>query len=226
VARARMLLTEGADGLDIGAQGSTDQAAVVGAEVEWSRLSAIVPALAQLGVDLSVDSWRPEVVRRALAQGARMINAADGMQTDEMWEIAAEHGVPVVVPFLSGPNPRHLAYVVGNPIDAIVDFFEARLGVAERYGLRSRCIIDPGTGFAPPGWAWDDRYRYQKRVYENLAALRRFGLPLYVALPWKETPQHEELLEIVVAHQPEYGRSHRPGHVRAVEARVLHNSLG
>ena len=61
---------------------------------------------------------------------------------------------------------------------------------------------------------------YQKLVYRGLDRLRRFDLPLYVALPWKDTPQHEELLEIVVRQEPEYGRAHRPGHVRDVERRV------
>src|SRR5262245_53955141 len=77
VARAGMLLARGADGLDVGGQGSTDEAAVVDWTVEWARLEPIIPALAALGVSLSIDSWRPEVVRRALAAGATMINAAD-----------------------------------------------------------------------------------------------------------------------------------------------------
>ena len=217
VARARMLLGRGADGIDVGGQGSTDDATVVDWRVEWARLEPIVPALAALGVSLSIDSWRTEVVRGALAAGATMINAADGMQTAAMWELAAEFDVPIVVPFLSGPNPRALAYVKGDPIDALLEFFEARLAAADRYGLRERCIIDPGTGFAPPGAEWNERYCYQKHVYSNLGALRRFGRPLYVALPWKESAQHEELLELVVAQGPEYGRSHRPWQIRDVE---------
>jgi dihydropteroate synthase len=51
--------------------------------------------------------------------------------------------------------------------------------------------------------------------------LRCFGLPLYIALPWKETAQHDELLEIIVERQPEYGRAHYPGKVRRFEARIL-----
>jgi len=107
-----------------------------------------------------------------------------------------------------------------DPVEAIVEFFESRLADADRYGLRHRCIVDPGTGFAPSAWPWEERYVYQKRVYSNLDALRRFDLPLYIALPWKDTVQHDELLEIVVRQQPELGRAHRPAHVRDVEARV------
>jgi dihydropteroate synthase len=221
VARARMLLERGADGIDVGGQGSTDEATVVDWTVEWSRLEPIIPALAALGVSLSIDSWRPEVVRRALESGATAINAADGMQDDAMWRVAADFDVPIVVPYLSGPNPRQLAYVRRDPIDALVEFFTDRLAVADRYGLRHRCIVDPGTGFAPAAAEWNERYRYQKYVYSNLGTLRRFDLPLYVALPWKESPQHEEVLAIVVGQGLEYGRSHRPWQVRDVEA-ALH----
>lgn len=218
--RGRALLAAGADGLDVGGQGSTDIASVVDWEIEWSRLEHVVPALATLGVPMSVDTWRPEVARRALAAGATVLNAADGMQTDEMWRVAAEHDVPIVVPFLSGPNPRQMRRVERDPIDAIAEFFEARLADADRFSLRHRCILDPGTGFAPPDWPWEERYHYQRAVYTRLGELRRFDLPLYVALPWRRTPDRDELFEIVVQFQPEYARVHEPERVGQIERRL------
>ena len=220
LARARSLLADGADGLDLGGQGSTDHATVVPWQSEWQRLETIIPALASLGVPLSIDTWRPEVARRALESGATVLNAADGMQNAAMWEVASDLGVPVVVPFLSGPNPREMQPVSTDPVEALISFFEDRLVVADRYGRRDRCILDPGTGFAPSNWPWADRYHYQKRVYTNLHRLRRFGLPLYIALPWKETEQHDELLDIVVRAKPEYGRAHYPAKVRRFESRI------
>lgn len=220
VARARSLLHDGADAVDVGGQASTDIATVVDWQVEWARIASIVPALAALGVDVSIDSWRPQVVRRALEAGATVINAADGMQHAAMWEVAADFDVPIVVPFLSGPDPRRMSRVEEDPVATIIDFFDARLADADRYGLRARCILDPGTGFAPPNWPWEDRYRYQKRVYTHLDDLRRFGLPLYVALPWKDTVQHHELLDIVIRARPEFARAHEPATVRGLEQQV------
>lgn len=218
--RARNLLADGANAIDLGGQGSTDAATVVGWESEWARLEPLLPALAGLGVPVSVDTWRPEVARRALAGGATVLNAADGMQTDEMWTVAAEAQVDVVLPFLSGPNPREMDMVRADPIGVMLDFFTARLAEADRFGIRRRCILDPGTGFAPSGWPWEERYVYQKMVYGRLDELRVFGLPLYVALPWKNTAQHDELLEIVLQQRPEYGRVHYPAKVRAFEHRL------
>ena len=220
LARATALLADGANGIDLGGQGSTDVAEVVPWTAEWDRLKEIVPALATLGVPMSIDSWRPEVTRLALQHGATVINAADGMQSPEMWEVATEFDVPIVVPFLSGPNPRAMEMVERDPVEAIIEFFDARLRDADRYGLRHRCVLDPGTGFAPSNWPWEARYLYQKQVYSNLAAMRVFGLPLYIALPWKETAQHDELLEIVIRNQPEFGRVHYPAKVRSFEQRI------
>jgi len=226
VARARALLADGADGIDLGGQGSTDHATVVPWQSEWERLADAVPAIAALGVPLSIDTWRPEVARRALEAGATVINAADGMQSDAMWEVAADFDVPIVVPFLSGPNPREMEHVRTDPVLTMLDFFEARLGDADRFGARARCILDPGTGFAPPDWPWEQRFVYQREVYTRLDELRSFGLPIYIAVPWKETAQHDELLEIVVRQQPEFGRVHYPAKVRRFEAAAADLSDG
>ena len=221
VARATLLLAQGCVGIDLGGQGSTDNATVVDPADEWGRLAPIVPALAALGVPLSIDTWRPEVARLALTAGATILNAADGMQRDEMWPVAAELAASVVLPFLNGPDPRHLRHLrAGDPVDLMLAWFDERLAVADRYGIRHKMVLDPGTGFAPSDWPWEQRYQFQKHVYGNLGRLRGYGLPVYVALPWKDTAQHDELLEIVLAQRVDYGRCHYPAKVMAT-ARAL-----
>ena len=64
-----------------------------------------------------------------------------------------------------------------------------------------------------------DRAR-EAALRSNLAAMRVFGLPLYIAMPWKETTQHDELLEIVIRNRPEFGRVHYPAKVRSFEHRL------
>ena len=209
------LLESGCVGIDLGGAGSTQFASRVAVETEWARLDGKVRALAELCADrgavLSVDSWQPEIMRRALDCGATMINAADGLQNPAMVRLAVEHDVPVVVPFVWGADPKASRRVDGDPVETICGWFRRSFGRWEEAGIdRSRLILDPGTGFGPPDWEWDDRYRYQKRVYENLDALRAFGLPIYLPLPWKQTAQHDELLEICIRTGFDYGRCHRP----------------
>ncbi len=220
VARATMLLEQGANAIDLGGQGSTHIATQVALEGEWARLEQLIPAIAALGVPLSVDTWSPEIMRRSLDAGATVMNAADAMQKPGMWELAADREVPVVLPFMLGPDPLHLEHVHGDAVEVMLEWFDAKLAVAETFGVRDNMILDPGTGFAPLGWEWESRYHYQKHIYSNLDRLRAYGLPIYIALPWKVTLQHEELLEIVMRQNVDFGRAHYPAHVREVEARV------
>ncbi len=219
-ARAELLLAEGVWGFDLGGQGSTFAATEVVADDEWARLEVVLPTIVGYGRPVSVDTWRPDTARRSLAAGATWLNAADGLQQEAMIEVAAEFGCPVVLPFLSGPDPLRMAVVTSDdPMGVIVDYCDEILRRVDRYGIRRNVVIDPGTGFAPHDWPWEDRFVYQKRVYSQLGRLRVFDLPLYIALPWKETAQHAELLDIVIAQQPEYGRCHYPARIRAAEAR-------
>ena len=225
VTRAAQLLDQGCAGIDLGGAGSTQFADRVDIDTEWRRLDGKVQALAELcesrGVQLSVDSWQPEIMRRAIDCGATMINAADGLQNPGMVRLAAEHDVPVVAPFVWGADPKASRHVLGDPVEVICKWFDRSLHRWEAAGIeRSRLILDPGTGFGPPDWEWPDRYRYQKRVYENLDALQAFGLPIYLPLPWKETDQHDELLEICIRAGFDYGRCHRPDRVLAAMRRL------
>jgi dihydropteroate synthase len=219
--RAAQLIADGVFGFDLGGQGSTFQASELAIDDEWANLEAIIPVLAATGLDFSVDTWRPSVARRALQAGATWMNAADGLQQSEMFEVAAEFGCPVVLPFLSGPDPLHMQRVTApDPVDVLLEFFTEMLARADAYGVRGNVVLDPGTGFAPHDWPWELRYEYQKLVYSQLDRLRIFGLPLYIALPWKQTAQHDELLQIVIRQQPEYGRAHYPARVRAMAATI------
>ncbi len=214
--RAEWLLEHGAWGFDLGGQGSTFAAAESTVEEEWSRIEAVLPTLLSFDVPISVDTWRPETARRSFASGVTWLNAADGLQQDEMLAVAAEHACPVVLPFLSGPDPLRMEQVTDHdPVKVLLDFFDALLARCDDYGIRENVVIDPGTGFAPHDWPWDERYIYQKQVYSQLDRLRVYDLPLYIALPWKKTDQHDELLDIVIDGTPEYGRCHYPDRINA-----------
>ena len=227
VKRATQLLADGAEAIDLGGQGSTFMATQVDVETEWARLADLIPAIramrARNPVDLSVDTWNTEIMRRSLDAGANIMNAADALQQPGMWELAAERQVPVVLPFMLGVDPLHLEHVHGDAVEVMCEWFEAKLAEATRWGIRENIILDPGTGFAPLGWEWESRYHYQKHIYSNLDRLRAFNLPIYIAMPWRRTEQHDELLEIVLRSNVEYGRVHYPAHVRLVEASIAAN---
>ncbi len=214
-AYARTLLADGADHIDLGGQASHGDAAMVTPDEEWAILEAPLRAIVGLGVTVSVDTWQVETARRAFDAGATVLNAADALQDPAMLEFAAERECDVVLPFMLGPDPRHLKHVEGDPVEVMVDWFDHRLRDMDRYGLRDRCYLDPGTGFSPAHWDWSERREYQRRIYSGLDRLRVFGLPIYVPVPWKQTPDRMELLDIALSHDVEFARAHHPGQIRA-----------
>ena len=213
-AYAEKLLTEGADHIDLGGQASHGDAAEVDPDLEWEILSEPLAAIVELGVVVSVDTWQVETARRAFDAGATVLNAADALQDPAMLEFAAERECDIVLPFMLGPDPRHLEHVDGDPVEVMVSWFDQRLRQLDRYGLRRRCYLDPGTGFAPAHWDWAERYQYQKQIYTGLDRLRAFDLPIYVPVPWKQTEDRMELMDIALSHDPEFARAHHPAQVR------------
>lgn len=212
---ARRLLEEGADHIDLGGQASHGSANFVTPDEEWAILEGPLRAIAALGVTVSVDTWQVETAERAFDAGASVLNAADALQNEAMLEFAAERECDVVLPFMLGPDPRHLKHVEGEPVEVMVSWFAERLKEMGRFGIRERCYLDPGTGFSPAHWDWDERSEYQRKIYSGLDRLRQFDLPIYVPLPWKQTEDRLELLDLALAHDIDFARAHYPAQVRA-----------
>ncbi len=214
-AYARQLLADGADHIDLGGQASHGKATFVTPDEEWAILEAPLRAITALGVTVSVDTWQVETAERAFDAGASVLNAADALQDDAMLEFAAERECDVVLPFMLGPDPRHLKHVEGDPVEVMVSWFGERLKQMERFGIRERCYLDPGTGFSPANWDWEERSEYQRKIYGGLDRLRQFDLPIYVPVPWKQTDDRLELLDIALRHDVDFARAHHPAQVRA-----------
>lgn len=211
LSRAKELIEKGCVGIDLGAAGSTQYADRINTEEEWNRLEGKIQALSQLEIELSIDTWNPEIMERALDAGANFMNASDGLQDPLMVDLAADRGVPVVLPFLNGDDPKSLEFVTGDPLATILSWFEDALGKLDKSGIkRDQLILDPGTGFGPGDWVWEDRYKFQERIYKNLERLRVFELPIYIALPWKMEDGRRDLLDILLEVGFDYGRTHIP----------------
>jgi len=211
MSRAKELIQKGCVGIDIGAAGSTQFADRVDTDEEWSRLEGKIEALSALEIELSIDTWNPEIMKRALDAGANFMNASDGLQNPLMVDLAAERQVPVVLPFLNGNDPKSLEFVSGDPLETILPWFDETLTKLEKSGIKQQqLILDPGTGFGPADWAWEERQQFQEKIYRNLERLRVFGLPVYIALPWKMEEGRRELLDILLEVGFDYGRTHIP----------------
>ena len=167
VAHARRLMEEGADILDIGGESSRPGAQPVAPDEELRRVLPVIEALAGDGVPLSVDTVKPEVMRRAVAAGASFINDIAALQAPGALETAAASGAAVCLMHMQNdPRTMQADPRYGDVVAEVHDFLARRVAAAQAAGIAAeRIVVDPGFGFG-------------KRLEHNLALMRqlaRFG---------------------------------------------------
>ena len=184
VARARQLLAEGAEIIDLGPAASNPDAIAVPAPEEIRRLEPVIAALEEVGAAISIDSFLPETQRYALARGVAFINDIQGFPDAALYPALAEAECKLIVMHSvqrRGGATREAA-PAGDMLEHIERFFEERLARLERAGIaRARIILDPGMGYFLGG-----RPEASFRVLANLSRLKRaFALPLFVSVSRK-----------------------------------------
>ena len=99
VDRAVRMERDGADIIDIGAESTRPGSSPISSEEELARLIPALKAVrAQVSVPISVDTYKPQVARRALEEGANILNDVWGLKVDpRMADTAAEFGVAIVI---------------------------------------------------------------------------------------------------------------------------------
>jgi dihydropteroate synthase len=170
--RARAMIADGVDIIDIGAESTRPYkgAQPVTADEELARLKTVLADVVALGVPVSIDSMKAEVVAWALDQGAAIANDVWGLQGDAgMAELIAARKVPVVV--------MHNRDSVDPALDIVRDmatFFERSLDIAAKAGIaRDHIVLDPGIGFGKTP-------EQSMTALARLDALSVFGLPILV----------------------------------------------
>ena len=150
VAHGLKLVEEGADLLDIGGESTRPGAAPVSVEEELRRVIPVIEQLAaRTQVPISIDTFKPEVMRAAVAAGAGMINDIFGLRQAGALDAAAEAGVPVVLMHMQG-EPGHMQADpnYGDVVAEVHGFLVQRLFAAEMAGIaKKNLLIDPGFGF-------------------------------------------------------------------------------
>jgi dihydropteroate synthase len=177
--RARERVREGADIIDIGAESARTNRGPVSEEEEAERLRAFIERWEE-PVPLSINTWRPAVAAAALEVGGHLLNDIGAMPDDRNARICAGTGAALLIMHSVG-QPKVAHTHVGYPdIMATLDaFFEEKIALATAAGLsRESIVLDPGIDFAK-------QRADNLRIYRELAALRRFGLPILLPVSRK-----------------------------------------
>ncbi|HEY6630217.1 MAG TPA: dihydropteroate synthase [Rhizobiaceae bacterium] len=181
LAQARLMAGQGADIVDVGGESTRPGAEPVTAAEEQRRVLPVIEALAAEGTCLiSIDTYREETARLAVAAGAHIVNDVWGLQREpDIARLAAQTGAGLVV-MHTGRERKKLADVIADQLL----FLKRSLEIAEVAGVRrEQIVLDPGFGFA-------------KDTEENLDLMARFeelhglGLPLLVGTSRKRFVGH------------------------------------
>ena len=130
ISHAKKLVADGADIIDVGAESTRPNFIPISVDEEISRLEKILPAIKNLGVPISVDTYKPEVAEFALSNGASIINDISG----KMFDVAKKFNVPIIA-------MHNQKISDGDIITDIKNFFRKNL----RDDLQ--IIFDVGIGF-------------------------------------------------------------------------------
>lgn len=185
IRKARTMMAQGADIVDIGAESSTAAAVRVTAEEQIASLVPVIEGAVEAGVLVSAETYEPAVVRACLEAGARILNLTGTEHHDEIYRLAAEFDATVIMCYVGGANVREITDVRidEDPIPGLLDYFTIRIAQARNFGV-DRLVIDPGMGFFY-GNLVNPRVRvqHQTRVILQSFRLRQLGLPICQALP-------------------------------------------
>jgi dihydropteroate synthase len=148
--RARAMLEEGADIIDVGGESTRPGAESVTVDEELARVIPVIEALRRgTEAPVSVDTSKPEVMRAAAAAGASMINDVRALQADGAPELLAELGLPVCLMHMQGePRSMQAKPHYDDVVQEVLDFLLERAQVCVRAGVAAeRIVLDPGFGF-------------------------------------------------------------------------------
>jgi len=176
VAQAERMIEAGADIIDIGGESTRPGSESVSLQEEMGRVLPVLDMLLAKGVELSVDTIKPELAQEALKMGASIINDISGLQYNTLIaEYVATYDAKLVIMHMKGV-PKTMQVDPGSKdiISEITDFFKEQIKIALRKGIKEENIIlDPGIGF---GKQLEDNIR----ILRELKKFKNLGFPLLI----------------------------------------------
>ncbi|MFN3860414.1 MAG: dihydropteroate synthase [Roseateles sp.] len=182
IAHCERLIADGADLLDIGGESTRPGAARVDAASEWGRIADVLAVAVTLGVPVSVDTYKPEVMRRALDAGVDIINDVQALQQPGALAAVAGSGAGVCLMHMRGePASMMELACYGDVVAEVGEFLAQRAQAVRAAGIPADAIaLDPGYGFAKTA-------AHNLQLLAGQQRLAGLGYPLLVGWSRKRT---------------------------------------
>ncbi|MGJ7491980.1 dihydropteroate synthase [Variovorax sp. ZT4R33] len=167
------LIRQGADMLDIGGESTRPGSPAVSLDDELARVLPVVREAVRLGVPLSVDTYKPELMHAVLDLGADIVNDIWALRQPGALAVVAQHpscGV-CLMHMHRDPQTMQVAPMTGDVVPAVAEFLMERASALRDLQVApSRIVLDPGIGFG-------------KTVAQNFALLARQRELLHAGYP-------------------------------------------
>ncbi len=150
IRHAERMVADGADIIDVGGESSRPGASGVSLQEELDRVIPVFEYLQDhVGVLLSIDTVRPEVMREAVSAGAGFINDVNALRTEGAVDVAVESGVPVCLMHMQGTwGTMQARPEYENEVEDVIAFLQERGDTCIDAGIRAdNIVVDPGFGF-------------------------------------------------------------------------------
>jgi dihydropteroate synthase len=180
-----VLVAQGADIVDIGAESTLAHAARVDDLVQNSKLIPVIKKLRAAKILVSVETYSPKVTRAALEAGANILNLTGTAGSKEIFKRVSAHDAAVIICFVRGKNVREVGdfNLTADPIPMMRDYFSRQIENAQRNGVE-KIFLDPGLGFYYRNLQDSSiRVRHQMNIFLSTFRLRELGFPICHALP-------------------------------------------
>ena len=176
IKRAKEMIREGADIIDIGAESARTNRPAMSEGDEAAQLVRFIEGW-DAPIPLSINTWRSAVARAALTVGGHLLNDIGGLPTDENARICAETGAALLIMHSTGEPKVPHTHVAYDDIMARLDaFFAEKLALAEAAGVaRESIVLDPGIDFAKQR---EDNLRIFRDIYRIAKFERPILLPI------------------------------------------------
>ncbi|MCZ8075631.1 MAG: dihydropteroate synthase [Paucibacter sp.] len=151
IAHCERLLVDGVDILDIGGESSRPGAQLLSEDDEWSRVAPVLAEAVKLGVPVSIDTYKPALMARALDLGVDIINDIQALRMPGALDAVSAHAdAGVCLMHMRGDSSTMQALVdYGDVVTEVVAFLVDRARVLREAGVAAeRIALDPGYGFA------------------------------------------------------------------------------
>lgn len=179
VVRARQMVAEGADIIDVGGESTRPGSEKLSVEIELERVVPVVRALREaVDVPISIDTYKAEVARQSLEAGAHMINDVWGLRADPaMAGVVARYDSPVILMHnRSDTNYTHF-------LDDVIADLRESIRIAHEAGIHEeRIMLDPGIGFAKS-------YEQNLFLMNHLSDIVAMGYPVLLGTSRKSVIQ-------------------------------------